>query len=284
MKQELPPPFLGQVSVAGIDLLTDEGLFAACGVRIAFSGRAGGVSEAPYASLNTADHVGDDLERVLRNRMLLLEALGCAGVPFVAPNQVHGTDIVKVSAAGDVPRACEEAAAGADAVLVEASGVGALMNFADCPSLVIVAPSGRFVVAHAGWRGALAGVVGVAVRALVEGEPGADAAGAAGVAGADVAAGFNAYIGPHIHAECFEVGPEVADQFVERFGADVVERERHVSLARAVEIDLVRAGLDAGRIVDTGICTACSTDRYFSYRAEGTTGRHAAFAIRTTHK
>lgn len=287
-----PQPTLNALPLGARSLyaLTDEALFAACGVRVAFTGRDGGVSAGPYASLNTAGHVGDDLQHVARNRGIVFEAMGAPDAPFVVPNQVHGTDIVRIGARRDAERAIEEAAAGADGVVVRAAGVGALLNFADCLPLVIVAPDGSFAVVHAGWRGALAGIAGKAARALAAGgasESPADAAGGSGT-GADATpdmrdmAGFNAYIGPHIRSECFETSAEIAARFADAFGAAVLADARHVSLARAVAVDLMRTGMDGARIADCGICTVRHSDRYFSYRASGgTCGRHAAAAIRT---
>ena len=92
MSAELPRPSLGSAQGAltddgtpGAPFLTDEALFGACGVRVAFFGREGGVSEGAYASLNTGGHVEDDLALVRRNRELALSALGFGGVPVVVP-------------------------------------------------------------------------------------------------------------------------------------------------------------------------------------------------------
>ena len=267
MTETLPYPLLNGEQLNGLVALTDDALFEACGVRIAFTGRDGGTSTGPYASLNTGDHVEDDLACVQRNREIVLQALGFPQAHLVVPNQVHGTNIVHVEDVADVPGVIELAKQGADAVVVETSGVAALLNFADCLPLIVVAPDGRFAVAHAGWRGALAGIAGKAVRAL-----------------ADIsqdAAGFNAYIGPHIRQECFETNEEIARQFADAYGEGVLADSRHVSLARAVMTDLVRAGMQADRIADADICTVCNCERYFSYRAAGgTCGRHAAVAVR----
>ena len=248
--------------------LTDEALFEACGVRIAFTGRAGGESEGPYASLNTGAHVDDDLRCVANNRRTVLKAIGAEAAPLIVPNQVHGTTIVRIADYVDVGRAANEAIAGADAVQVDVAGIPAMLNFADCLPLIVVAPSGRFVVAHAGWRGAVAHIARDAARSLAQG-------------GEDPAT-FNAYIGPHIGVECFEVGEDVAAQFAAEFGDDVVKGGRHVSLSRAVAHDLEDAGLEGARIADCGICTVCNANEYFSYRAsDGLCGRHAAVAFRT---
>ena len=265
----LPKPCLNALPMGAhsVNALTDDALFAACGVRIAFTGRQGGTSQGPYASLNTGAHVDDDLSCVQRNRAIALEALGFAQAQLIVPNQVHGTNIVRVGQASEAPAVAELASQGADGVVVEAPGVAALLNFADCLPLIIVAPDGCFAVAHAGWRGAVAGIAGKAVRALVG-------------AGLDVS-GFNAYIGPHIRSECFETSEEIARQFADEYGEDVLADSRHVSLARAVSVDLMRAGLSQDRIADAGICTVCNHDRFFSYRAAGgVCGRHAAIAVR----
>lgn len=315
-----------------LPVLTDEALFEACGVRIAFTGREGGVSEGPYAKLNCAVHVEDDERAVLRNRQIVLDALGVPNAQLIAPNQVHGTNIVCVgdptdttnntgssaanaassmtsnqvcganaahigdsagmanaagqsaadpatSAAADlivpvagkvlsVSDALEEAAQGADAIIVKVPEVAALLNYADCLSLIIVAPSGSFVVAHAGWRGAIAHIASKAALELAAHT-------------GENPSWFNAYIGPHIRSECFEVSVEVAERFADEFGASVAVGKRHVSLARAVTCDLERVGMSSQRIADCGICTKCNPDQYFSYRAtNGRCGRHSAVAVR----
>ena len=349
---------VGESHDGALPVLTDEALFEACGVRIAFTGREGGVSEGPYAKLNCASHVEDDEQAVLRNRQIVLDALGVPNARLIVPNQVHGTNVVCVggpddratatgstaassanpsatyqahgtnavceggsagtvntdgfmapnqvlgaddahigdstgtanaagqsvadpatSAAADlivpvagkvlsVSDALEEAAEGADAIVVKVPEVAALLNYADCLSLIIVAPSGSFAVVHAGWRGAAAHIASKAALELAE-QTGEDPS------------QLNAYIGPHIRSECFEVSAEVAEQFAAEFGASVVVGKRHVSLARAVACDLESAGMSPQRIADCGICTKCNPDRYFSYRAtNGRCGRHSAAAVR----
>ena len=297
---------VGESHDGALPVLTDEALFEACGVRIAFTGREGGVSEGPYAKLNCASHVEDDEQAVLRNRQIVLDALGVPNAQLIVPNQVHGTNVVCVGDPDDratatgstaataasssgasavtsavanfansvtskvlsVSDALEEAAEGADAIVVKVPEVAALLNYADCLSLIIVAPSGSFAVVHAGWRGAAAHIASKAALELAE-QTGEDPS------------QLNAYIGPHIRSECFEVSAEVAEQFAAEFGASVVEGKRHVSLARAVACDLESAGMSPQRIADCGICTKCNPDRYFSYRAtNGRCGRHSAAAVR----
>ena len=272
----LPMPRLSSRQFRDIPTLTDDALASSVGVRLAFTGRQGGVSAGPFAALNLGSHVNDDINDVTRNRELLAAAFGIDAAKIVVPNQVHGDMLVKISAedASSISDARQKADAGADGIVVEAQNVGALLCFADCASVVIVSPSGRFAVAHAGWRGAVAGIAGKAARAL------SDLDAQAGWSREDSTSGMNAYVGPHIHVECFETGADVCEQFAQRFGADCVV-DGHVSLFQAIKTDLENAGLEGARIIDSGICTKCNPDQFFSYRASGgTCGRHGALAFR----
>ena len=264
-------------------LLTDDALFEACGTRIAFTTRLGGVSKPPYDSLNLGAHVGDDADAVAANRARVLEALGAADAALIVPDQVHQTQVITISQADDaaLARVRARAAEGTDALVVQPLHVAALLNFADCMPVIMVAPSGRFAIAHAGWRGAVAGIVGKAFRQLVRVECAAVAPQCSEDALRAIAASCNVYIGPHIQAECFETGEDVAQRFRDEFGDAVAPDARHVDLSAAARVDLERAGCDLERVFDVGICTVCSNDRYFSYRAAGgTCGRHGALGVR----
>lgn len=274
----LPAPRLSKRTVNSIPLFTDDALYDASSVRIAFTGRAGGKSEGAYASLNLGSHVGDDLEVVLENRSTLLRALGAEGMPLVVPNQVHGTDIVDIdsTSASAISAAQEQATAGADALAVGVAGAAALLCFADCVPVIVVSPSGRFAVSHAGWRGAVSRIASKTVarlRSLDERDLGADA---------PDTSGYNAYIGPHICARCFEVGEEVSSRFASEFGESCVPDARHVDLEAALVADFESVGVPACRVVSAGACTMCSPDEFFSYRASGgVCGRHGALAYRS---
>lgn len=277
--QSLDMPDLRPSAASGIPFLTDDALFAACGVRIAFTGRHGGVSCGPYASLNLGSHVGDDAGAVQENRRRVMAALDAADAQVVCLNQVHGDRVVSIGTddRAAVERVRAEAADGADAIVVGASGVAPLLCFADCVPVIAVCPSGDFAVAHAGWRGVVAGVAAEAVRALAELQVRRGAAPDA----ASAAHAMNIYLGPHIGACCFQTGAEVRDRFMQRFGAEALAGEDRISLAAALRLDLAAAGADAHRIADSGICTQCDAQDQFSYRASGgQCGRHAAIAVR----
>lgn len=258
-------------------VLTDEGLFERTGTRIAFTERTGGSSAGPFASLSLAPNASDDPSAVEADIARLADALGFPSAPIVRPKQVHGTHLVTVGSAdaAAVSAACDEVAEGADGVVVAAPGVAALLCFADCLPLVLVAPSGAFAVVHAGWRGAVAGIASKAARALAA----AEAASGAASCPEEAAAQMSAYIGPYIHSECFECGPEVHGRFAAAYGAGCTPDGSHVDLGAAVRADLEGVGVASERIVDAGLCTACNPSRFFSYRASGgTCGRHGAFA------
>lgn len=267
----LPKPVLSKGRFVFIDAYTDEALFEAVGVRIAFTERGGGVSAPPYDSLDLALHVKDDPAAVMSNRAALLAAVGAADCMLVNPNQVHGDTVLAIddAAAPALGVARARAAEGADALVVGVDRVAALLCYADCVPLILVAPGGHFAVVHAGWRGVDAHIAVKALDRLLSSAP--------GVAASEV----NVYRGAYIHAECFETGEEVHRRFVDAYGQEVAFDDRHIDLGRALDFDLTRAGIVAERIADVGCCTVCDNGHWFSYRAQGgVCGRHGAFACR----
>lgn len=268
----MPFPRLSEGRFSSCTVLTDEALFAATGVRIAFTQRTGGVSIAPFDSLNLGGHVDDAPEHVAENRRRLLEAFGAQDAALIQPNQVHGSTVAVCPKPGDAASCHDAARLGADAVVVGCADVSALLCFADCVPVIIAAPTGAFAVVHAGWRGVVARIVESAIAWLT------DLSGAA----ADT---LNVYIGPHIRQCHFQVGPDVAQRFADEFGADVVDADRHVDMSASLRCSLESCGIAPERIVDARVCTVCDAgEHYYSYRAsEGRCGRHAAFAVRMSN-
>lgn len=224
--------------------------------------RSQGCSGGPFWSLNFGDHVGDDPLAVTSNRETLRAALpGQAATRWL--RQVHGTDVVAAHAIsdGEVPVA--------DAVWTDQPGLALAVMTADCLPIVLAGVHGDWVaVVHAGWRGLAAGVVQAAFEA-VPGNP----------------AETRAWFGPAIGACCFEVGSEVRQTFLKRFGAVAAAsfKSTHKSdkyladLAGLAACQLRALGIDAPR--DSGHCTVCESDRFFSHRRDGTTGRMATVAM-----
>lgn len=267
----LPAPRLVEGRFGSCVALTDEELYEACGVRIAFTERLGGVSTGAFSSLNLGRHVNDDLDRVEENVARVLDAFGASACPCIRPHQVHGKNLVVCRTRDEAPDANEEAADGADGIIVTCDDVSTILCFADCVPVIAVSPTGHFAVAHAGWRGVVARIAEAAVTKLCELDQ-------------IPASQLNLYIGPHIRACHFEVGLEVSEVFAREFGAACVPDARHVDMASALRTSLCGVGVDGRRIADAGVCTVCDGgERFFSYRASGgVCGRHGAFAVRVS--
>ena len=263
-RKPLPLPELHRREGEGVTVWTDPGL-AKRGVVVGFTERTGGVSDSPYDSLNLAGHVGDDPAAVRANRARLLSSLNLGSdVPIHVPQQVHGVDILAV------PGAPEDVLVGDGLITVEPNRL-LLLCFADCVPIVLVAPDGELAVLHAGWRGVIGRIAGEGVRRLT-------------AAGSCDPPEINVYIGAHIHAGSYPVGPDLAARFIEAFGDGVIVDTGdgpRLDLDAAVGADLRDAGVDPLRIARLGVDTATHADRFFSYRhSGGTTGRHGAFAVR----
>ncbi|WP_117205165.1 polyphenol oxidase family protein [Paratractidigestivibacter faecalis] len=240
------------------------------GVTFAFTERTGGVSEGRFASLNLGDACGDEPSCVAENRRLALAAIGAEAWAdsLVAPHQVHGDHVVRVTSAEpeELLARRREAREGADAVVCTVPHVPVLLCFADCVPVVVCAPGG-FAVAHSGWRGTITRIAAKAVRALMD-EKGC------------AAEELRAYVGPHICAGDYEVSSELMERFVGEFGPAVDAGERHLDLGLAVRAALVETGVPEGSIASCDDSTASNVGRFFSYRAEeGRCGRHAALAV-----
>lgn len=213
-------------------------------VQVAFSDREGGVSDPPYHSLNLGLLVGDDEGCVWENRIRVAKAAGFDADDLALARQVHGAGVARVESPGMVGEA--------DVLVTDRPNQPIAILTADCAP-VILEGDDRIGVLHAGWRG----VVGGAVEA--------------GIAAVGVVR--RAWVGPSIHACCYEVGPEVIEAFDQK-GLPTADRS-HVDPARGAEELLRRAGVH--EVFVSEVCTH-HDERYFSFRRDGTTGRQGAFA------
>jgi YfiH family protein len=225
------------------------------GARAAFSTRLGGVSEAPFASLNLGILTDDEPDAVLENRRRLAATLGFAPERVAIGRQVHGAEL-GVNSGPQVPSPFAEPGspiAELDGQVIAEPGLAALVFVADCLPVALAGPGGVAML-HCGWRGLAAGIV---------------ARGAKAVAATDAA------IGPGIGACCYEVGEEVLGAFAE-LGPGIADG-RMLDLPEVARSLLERAGVE--RIESAGICTSCEPDLFFSHRRDcGTTGRQAGTA------
>ncbi|MHB0867901.1 MAG: peptidoglycan editing factor PgeF [Chloroflexota bacterium] len=229
-------------------------------------GRSGGVSDPPFDSLNASYAVQDDPARVKANRDLMAQAVGWDPRRIVSANQVHGRRAVAVGrdhiGAPDLTET--------DALVTDEPGLLLLLKFADCVPVVLWDPVRRVVaVAHAGWRGTMAGTPAAALELMVDryhSDP------------SDVLAG----IGPSIGPCCYEVGAEVVAQAGQAFaGANVLQRGAdgrvHFDLWSSNAETLMRAGVAEENIATARICTRCRHDLFFSHRAAGGLAGRFAF-------
>ncbi len=233
-------------------------------VRSLITTRAGGHSAGVYASLNLGDHVGDAPEAVAANRARVRAAVGAEPVWM---QQVHGTRVIDAgSFRTSREDACAVAAPTADAAFARLPGAVCTVMTADClPVLFCDDAASVVAVAHAGWRGLLAGVLEATIAAT-------------GVEGRQLMA----YLGPAIGPTAFEVGDEVRSAFV---AADARAASAFAANPQApgkwfADLYLLArerlAGRGVERVCGGSLCTFADADRFFSYRRDGRTGRMAA--------
>ncbi len=257
-------------------LIRSEALTTA-GFAHAFSLRTGGVSVPPFDSLNLARTVGDSPKAVAENQARFAAAVGYERLYEVS--QVHGNSVVALSDDADMLLTREREA---DAI-VSFGGAGGQrapdvtrarvraktaigVRVADCvPVLIGEKRTGRVAAIHAGWRGAIAGVVQAGVNELTR---------------LVVDAECVAAIGPHIRACCFEVGDDVARTIADTAPQKPLITRNAQGRAHADLTVLVRQALTSRRVQvidDVGGCTMCDPARFFSYRRDGaSSGRHLA--------
>lgn len=223
--------------------------------------RRGGVSPAPWESLNLGGTVGDDRPRVLENKRRLLQSVGRSSASLFEVWQVHSAEVVHARQ----PRADDDLRQ-ADAIITDNPAVTLLMRFADCVPIFLVDPHRQAIgLAHAGWLGTVRKTVLHTVQAMGR-EFGSKAA--------DLLAGIGPSIGPH-H---YPIGPDVVAEVRQAFGGGA--QELLIEENGSVHLDLWAAnrrlleGAGVGIIEVAQVCTACHPEDWYSHRGEqGRTGR-----------
>ena len=223
------------------------------GVRYGFFGSRGGVSTGIYASLNGGQGSGDDAGAVRENRRRVSDALAVGETALVSAFQCHSDRAVTVSEPWT-----RETRPRCDAMVTDRPGIGLGVLAADCGPVLLADAEARVVgAAHAGWKGALAGVLPNTVAAMEE--MGADRSRTVGA------------LGPCIRQPSYEVGPEFPAPFLEQDPANARffesgDRAGHYQfdLAGYIVAQLEAAGLAA--VYDTGLDTYANPDTLFSYR------------------
>jgi YfiH family protein len=248
----LPTETRGSLSVHPIEIVRSLGIDAF------ITDRFGGVSAAPFDSLNLGDHVGDDLNDVQENRRRVASALDVATSNLVIVRQVHGAGVLDASLA--------TSSSEADALVYDNTTKALAILVADCvPILIADERSKRFAVLHAGWRGLALGIVAQTLARFND------------------AASVRAFIGPSISREAYQVGPEVAENFSNISGALLADGgdKSRLDLRRVAAFQLMDNGVRDASIVQSNDVTD-GAETFFSDRAQRPCGRFALVAKRTS--
>ena len=223
--------------------------------------RHGGCSQGPFRDLNVGCNVGDEPDRVHRNRDIVSTCM--ENIPLVFLNQVHGTQVLVFEkddqACMDRVRDC---AAVSDAVITDLPQKNLCIQVADCQA-VLMFDSVKKVVAnvHSGWRGSIKNIIGLTIEAMKK---------KFGCRPCDIFAGIGPSLGPCC-AEFVNYKKEIPKKFWEyRIGSG------HFDFWSLSFDQLIGAGLLSKNINISNICTKCHSDMFFSYRKEAITGRFAA--------
>ena len=240
------------------------------GIQAICTTRVGGVSLAPYDSLNLGDHVQDNPHHVAQNRNLLKQQLHSARPVFL--KQVHGVDVLQL-------RPDAQDGAIADACWTQESHLACTIMVADCMPILLTDAKGTMVAAaHAGWRGLAHGVIENTVKTLCL-ESGADPS------------ELMVWLGPCIGPNAFEVGSDVRQAFLQADKTADRCFKDHPHNPHKYMADL--PALARGRLRSLGVlstagndssdawCTVQQASKFFSYRRDGVTGRFAACIWRT---
>ncbi len=239
-------------------------------VTHAFLSRRGGVSVAPFDSLNFDSRDADPAEQVEKNLSRVSSAFGLDAGRLVTVNQVHGDNVLLVDDKTQHLRKKVDA----DAVITTVSGVPIGILTADCLPVLLYDPVKRAVAAvHAGWKGSAAGVVLKTIEMMKKKfstRPG------------DILAALGPYIGPC----CYAVKENVASEFERGFGSSSVDYIQDIYGELRLDIgmgnisQLVGAGVQREKISMVAACTSCNNGLLFSYRKDnGVTGRQLSFIM-----
>ena len=213
------------------------------------STRHGGVSVAPYDSLNLGINTDDLPENVAENRRLFFDELEISEQQFASAYQVHGEEILIVEEPGRYE--------GYDAFITNQAGIFVGVTVADCTPILIYDAQNQAVAAiHAGWRGTVAQLVAKTLKAMQQ-------------QFGTRPEGCYAYVGTCIDACSFEVGEEVATQFSDEFKQLNPTRDKYLVNLKAANLSqLVAFGIPQNQIETSAYSTVLNNADYFSYRHE----------------
>lgn len=265
-KRKSDIPVLTEQRVNGVSFLTFPALEKSGLVRHAFSTRLGGVGKGDFSTMNFSFTRGDVREDVLENYTRMADALGVDRERMVLTFQTHTTNVRQVTEQdGGKGILTERDYRDVDGLITNIPGMTLVTFYADCVPLYFLDPVHKAIgLSHSGWRGTVNRMGEVTLRAMKD---------AYGTRPEDVIA----CVGPSICVDCYEIGKEVAVEFVKTFGeahrdeilTDKKNGKYQLNLWKANEIILKEAGVREENISVTDICTCCNPELLFSHRKHG---------------
>lgn len=235
-------------------------------VKAGITLRSGGVSDTPYSSLNLATHVGDNLKAVIQNRLRFSKVSDIASFKYC--QQIHSDTVINADTLPNIVfnKINPDLETVSGDGLISARQSDALAVFtADCVSVFILDIATPAIgMVHAGWRGTIARIVTKALSQMKD-------------SFGTLTENCRIHLGPSIKQCCYEVSSDLLARFEENFGQDV-HNGQALSLHTANIIQLVNVGVPSEFISSSQFCTACRTDMFYSFRAEGgQTGRMLSY-------
>lgn len=267
-------PILQEAEQDGIVYLTFPAFSQIEGIKHLFTTRLGGVSEGIFSTMNLSFTRGDKKESVEENFRRIAAVLGCRAEDIVCSNQTHTTNIRYVTKA-DAGKGVvtEKDYSDIDGLITNEPGIALATFYADCVPLYFADPVKRVIgLAHSGWRGTVGRIGEKMLTGMITDF---------GCERQDILVA----IGPSICKDCYEVSEDVAEQFKEEFGREVLEEGKEpgkfqLDLWKANELVFLQAGLVREQITVTDICTCCNDSVLFSHRASrGQRGNLGAFLM-----
>lgn len=229
-----------------------------------FSTRLGGVSEGIYESMNLSFTVGDDADNVRRNFELMGDAMGISVTNMVYSKQTHTTNVMRVNGQHKGMGIYRERDFDdIDGLITNEPGVCLVTSYADCVPLFIVDNENKAIgLSHSGWRGTVGDIAGVTVK-MMQDEFGSEPS------------RLNVFIGPSICHNCYEVGDDVAGEFISKYGKSAFDSivspkdngKYKLNLHNANLQNFIKAGVLRKNIAVTDVCTCCNSKLLFSHRA-----------------
>ena len=234
-------------------------------INSGFTTKSGGISELPYHSLNLAFHVSDNPNSVQRNHQILASKLGYEKESLIHMKQIHSNLVHIVTNEDNFsnPKSC-------DALITDKKRIPIMVMVADCsPVLFYDSVNKVIAVAHAGRQGAFTNIIKNVIDSMSENFKSS-------------VEDIYVTIGPSIAECCYEVGSEIFDEAKELnldFALHKKGSSHYLNVSKILESQLLECGVNKKRVEISKECSCCKNSNYFSYRADGITGRFSGYIM-----